>query len=39
MFIFKKKPQKPSSEFFYCIMQYRHIQNYTIITCNTDYGT
>jgi len=33
-----KKTQNPLSEFFYCIMQYHHIQNYTIITCYTHYG-
>jgi len=36
--LFFKENEKNILNCFYCIMQYHHFQNYTIITCYTYYG-
>jgi len=39
VFVFSlKKHENPIMNCFHCIMQYRHLQNYTIITCYSYYG-
>ena len=38
LFFIYEKHKNPILNYFYCIMQYHHFQNYAIITCYTYYG-